>query len=81
MHQVLFTVFLAPLAEQQLHGIAEPRRKFLVKQFQTFRTNARPPGVEKIDGMDQLYRIREGDARVIYTIQGQEILILAIKKG
>ncbi|NOT21266.1 MAG: type II toxin-antitoxin system RelE/ParE family toxin [Nitrospiraceae bacterium] len=81
MHQALFTVFLAPLAEQQLQAVAEPRRKLLVKQFQTFCTSPRPPGVEKIDGMDQLYRIREGDARVIYTIQGQKILLLAIKKG
>ncbi len=81
MHQPLFTIFLAPPAEQQLHAVAEPRRKLLVKRFQTFRTNPRPPGVETIDGMDQLYRIREDDARVIYTIRGQEILILAIKKG
>jgi mRNA-degrading endonuclease RelE of RelBE toxin-antitoxin system len=81
MHQALFTVFLAPLAEQQLHAVAEPRRKLLVKQFQTLRSNPRPSGVEKIDGMDQLYRVREDDARVIYTILGHEILILAIKKN
>ncbi|THJ24494.1 MAG: type II toxin-antitoxin system RelE/ParE family toxin [Nitrospira sp. CG24E] len=81
MHQSSFTIFLAPPAEQQLHAVAEPRRKILLKQFQALRTNPRPPGVETIDGMDHLYRIREGDARVIYTIRGQEILILASKNS
>jgi len=34
-----------------------------------------------LDGLDHLYRIREGDTRIIYTIRDRDLLVLAIKNG
>ena len=31
--------------------------------------------------MDHLYRIREGDYRIIYAIREKDLIVLAIKKG
>ena len=50
-----------------------------MKRLQALRTSPRPPGVAKIDGMDHLYRIREGDARIIYTIRDKDLIVLTIK--
>ena len=81
MYQAISTIFLAPPAEQQLHALARPLRKLLVKWLHTLRTNPRPPGVTKLEGLDHLYRIREGDTRIIYAIRDRDLLVLAIKNG
>ena len=52
-----------------------------MKRLHALRTSPRPPGVTKLDGLDHLYRIREGDARIIYAIRDKDLLVLAIKKG
>lgn len=72
---------MAPPAEQQLHTFAKPLRKVLVKRLQALRTSPRPPGVMKIEGVDHLYRIREGDYRIVYAIREKDLIVLAIKNG
>jgi len=81
LHQAISTIFVAPPAEQQLHTFAKPLRKILVKRLQALRTSPRPPGVTKLEGMDHLYRIREGDYRIVYAIREKDLLVLAIKNG
>ena len=81
MHQAISTIFVAPSAVQQLHTFAKPLRKLLVKRLDTLRTSPRPPGVTKLAGMDHLYRIREGDYRIIYAIREKELIVLAVKSG
>ena len=70
---------MAPPAEQQLRALAKPLRKLLVKRLHALRTSPRPPGVTRLDGLDHLYRIREGDYRIVYAIRGKDLIVLAIK--
>ena len=72
---------MAPPAEQQLHALAKPLRKLLVKRLHALRTRPRPPGVTKLDGEDHLYRIREVDYRIVYAIRDRELIVLAVKSG
>jgi mRNA interferase RelE/StbE len=41
--------------------------------------NPRPQGVKKLAGEDDLYRIREGDYRIICTIHDKELIVLVVK--
>ncbi|MBF0437914.1 MAG: type II toxin-antitoxin system RelE/ParE family toxin, partial [Magnetococcales bacterium] len=41
----------------------------------------RPPGVTKLKGLPNVYRIREGNYRIIYSIQDDRLVILIIKIG
>lgn len=50
-----------------------------MKRLQALRTSPRPPGVMKIEGVDRLYRIREGDHRIVYAIREKVLIVLAIK--
>jgi mRNA interferase RelE/StbE len=52
-----------------------------VKRLHALRSGPRPPGVTKLDGLDHLYRIREGDYRIVYAIREQILLVLSIKSG
>jgi mRNA interferase RelE/StbE len=52
-----------------------------VKRLHALRTSPRPPGVTKLEGVDHLYRIREGDYRIVYAIRDRELIVLTIKSG
>jgi mRNA interferase RelE/StbE len=81
LHRAISTIFVAPPAEQQLHALAKPLRKLLVKRLHALRTSPRPLGVTKLEGLDHLYRIHEGDYRIVYAIRDKDLIVLAIKNG
>ena len=76
-----YTVLLAPPAERQLKSFATPVQKRLVKRLKTLRDDPRPQGVKKLVGEDNLYRNREGDYRIIYTIEDKKLVVLVVKIG
>jgi mRNA interferase RelE/StbE len=81
LRQAISTIFMAPPAEQQLYTFAKPIRTLLVKRLHALRTNPRPPGVTKLEGVDHLYRIRESGYRIVYAIREKDLIVLAIKNG
>ena len=76
-----YSILLAPPAERQFKALAEPTQKRIVKRLRTLAANPRPQGVKKLVGEDDLYRIREGDYRIIYTIREKELIVLVVKIG
>jgi len=76
-----YTILLAPPAERQLKAFTPSVQKRLVRRLKTLRENPRPQGVKKLAGEDNLYRIREGDYRIIYTIDEKELIVLVVKIG
>lgn len=76
-----YSILLAPLAERQLRSFAPAIQKRLVKRMKTLQHDPRPQGVKKLVGEDDLYRIRESDYRIIYTIQDKDLIILVVKIG
>ncbi|MEC4888934.1 MAG: type II toxin-antitoxin system RelE/ParE family toxin [Nitrospira sp.] len=76
-----YSILLSPPAERQLKAFAPAIQKRLVKRLTSLRDNPRPQGVKKLAGEDDLYRIREGDYRIIYTIRDKELIILVVKIG
>ena len=61
--------------------LAEPVRKRIAKRLKSLHKNPRPQGAKKLTGEDGLYRIREGDHRIIYTIRKKERIVLGVKIG
>ncbi len=37
-----------------------------------------PPGTEKIQGYEKVYRVRVGDYRIVYEVMDDEIKVIAI---
>jgi mRNA-degrading endonuclease RelE of RelBE toxin-antitoxin system len=35
----------------------------------------------KLESVDHLYRIREGNYRIVYAMRGKDLIVLAIKDG
>jgi len=78
---LVYSVHLAPAAERQLKALDKPVRARIVRRLRKLEETPRPQGVEKLSGPDDLYRIREGEYRIIYTIKDKELMVLVVKIG
>lgn len=63
--------------EKQLQRIPKKQRERLVTTMRSLRTDPRPVGSVKLD--DQLYRIRQGQYRVIYAVFDKEVVVVICK--
>ena len=76
-----YTVLLAPAAERRIKTLDRPLQQRVTKRLAKLGDNPRPHGVDKLAGADDLYRVREGEYRIIYTIQDKELIVLVVKIG
>ena len=76
-----YSILLAPPAERQLKAFSQAVQKRLVKRLKSLQGNPRPQGVKKLTGEDDLYRVREGSYRIIYTIREKALIVLVLKIG
>jgi mRNA interferase RelE/StbE len=47
--------------------------------MEDMRTNPRPHGCVKLEGSDELWRIRVGSFRVVYRIDDDELMVLVAR--
>jgi mRNA interferase RelE/StbE len=64
-----------------LRAFPRPDQVRIAARIDALSRNPRPPGNEKLKGDDGLYRVRQGDYRIIYTIKDAELLVLVITIG
>jgi mRNA interferase RelE/StbE len=78
MHRIL----LRPAAQRFLRKLRDKTLAArLVAAIRGLATDPRPPGCEKLVGVEDLYRIRVRDYRIIYQIQTAVLLVLVVKIG
>jgi mRNA interferase RelE/StbE len=63
--------------EKQLQRIQKNQRERLVETMRSLREDPRPPGCVKLD--DVLYRLRQGQYRVIHAIFDDEVVVVVCK--
>ena len=79
MAQKRYRVELAPAADRQRRKLPVDVQKRIVRALEQLETDPRPPGVRKLQGEDNLWRLRVGDYRVIYTIEDNRLLVLVVR--
>ena len=72
-----YTIKLHRHVEKQLERIPKKQRGRLVEAMRSLRDEPRPPGCLKLEEM--LYRIREGQYRIIYAIFDDELVVFICK--
>ena len=69
-------------ASKELEGVAQQSdRRRLVTRIQALGTDPRPPRCEKLSGHRDRYRLRQGDYRVVYSVDDIERVVLVVKVG
>ncbi|MGH9447640.1 MAG: type II toxin-antitoxin system RelE family toxin [Terriglobia bacterium] len=75
-----YDVRIKPSAAKELDTIPKKDRQRLVLRITELASDPRPEGCQKLSGEDD-YRIRQGDYRVVYSIDEREKIIRILKIG
>ena len=77
-----YSVFIKPSAGKELDAVGQKKdRKRIVLQIHALGMHPRPEGGEKLSGQFELYRIRVGSYRVIYSIDDDVPEVHVVKIG
>jgi mRNA interferase RelE/StbE len=68
-------------ALEQLRDLPREEQERMVPRINALADDPRPRGVEKLQGEDDLYRIRVGSYRIIYTIVDDRLIVLVLRIG
>ena len=77
----VYTIEFKPSALKQLYKLPRLAGIRAAEKIDRLARNPRPPGVEKMSGYKDYYRIRVGDYRVIYSIKDDILLVLVVRIG
>ena len=74
-----YRIEVSATAERQLKRLEHDDRVRVVRSVQALAAEPRPAGCRKLQGYDDVYRIRVGRYRVLYSIDGRRIIITVLK--
>jgi mRNA interferase RelE/StbE len=77
-----YSLIIRASAEKELarSGSKADRRRLITK-ISALADDPRPPGCEKLSGERDLYRVRQGDYRIVYSIADRILTVEIIKIG
>ena len=68
-------------AAKELEAVSRKTdRQRLVQQIQSLADNPRPPGCKKLSGSNK-YRIRQGNYRIVYSVEDDKLVVYVVKIG
>ncbi|MGH2413683.1 MAG: type II toxin-antitoxin system RelE family toxin [Microcystaceae cyanobacterium] len=73
-----YEVIIPKPVHKQLDALPNDTRSRVLEKILTLVEEPRPPGVKKLKGFDNEYRIRIGDYRVRYEIDDQTSTVLVL---
>jgi mRNA interferase RelE/StbE len=74
-----YIVELRPAARKQLDGINAKDRARILRRLAALTNGPRPAGVTRLAGADDLWRIRVGDYRIIYSIHDGHLVVTVVR--
>lgn len=78
---MIYNIELSRNAYKALKDIPYTDVKKIRDKIEKLKKEPLPHGCEKLEGNEDLYRIRSGDYRVIYQIFSKKLIILVVKIG
>ncbi len=76
-----YTVEFLKTAAEELADFPKDAQRQILKKLEGLKDNPRPAGVEQLKGREKFLRMRVGDYRVIYTVEGKHLVVLVIRIG
>ena len=70
-----YSVELAPAAKRQVRKLDRAIQERIIRRIEELGKDPRPPGVENT------YRVRLGEYRIVYEIQDKILVVLVLKVG
>ena len=76
-----YEIEITRTAEKQLKRLERPDQERVVREILTLAGEPFPRGSRKLSGYEDVYRIRVGHFRVIYSVSGTTLIIIILKMG
>ena len=76
-----YVIDLAPAADRDLRRLSVSIQRRIVAAIEKLADDPRPPGVVKLAGDENLWRIRVGRYRVVYEIHDKRLLVVVLRVG
>ncbi len=76
-----YTVTILPSALGQLAELPRHDQKKIKERIDRLAVDPRPPGVKNLQGESDLFRLRSGNYRIIYSIEDVRLVVLVIRIG
>jgi mRNA interferase RelE/StbE len=81
MDQGRYELRITPAAQKEIDRLPSKQRTRVESAIEELAENPRPFGCLKMQGIDNTYRIRIGNYRVIYQIHDKELVVLVVAVG
>lgn len=76
-----YDIIIKPSAEKSFAKLPALQQRKIFSAIELLVTNPKPSGVKELKSSAELYRIRVGDYRVIYSIENDVLTINIVKIG
>ena len=76
-----YTVEFLETAVEELAGLPPDTQRQILRRIESLKTNPRPAGIKRLEAPERLLRLRVGDHRIIYLVEGKHLVILVVKIG
>jgi len=77
-----YSLSIKPSAAKELQSISDKATLTrLIEKVKSLATQPHPSGSEKLAGRPNLYRVRQGNYRVIYSVDDEARVIDVVKVG
>lgn len=70
-----YSIVFAKSARRELERLNEPIASRVLGRIESLATNPRPSGCRKLEGTENLWRIRVGDYRVLYAVHDDQQVV------
>lgn len=78
---MVYAVQVLETAVEELAEIPQEAARQILKRIEGLKTVPRPAGVKQLKGPEKFLRLRVGDYRLIYLIEGKHLVVLVVKIG
>ena len=75
-----YSLFIKPSAVKELKKLPKKDLAKIVKRIKDLASDPRPSGCEKLTAGEK-YRIRQGNYRIVYSIEDQKLIVCIVKIG
>ena len=70
-----YTVVFTQSARKELERLPQASARRILRVIERLSTDPRPAGVRKLQGTEDLWRLRVGDYRIVYAVEDANQLV------
>ncbi len=76
-----YRIEVSATAERQIRKLERVDQVRVLKAIQALVSEPRPPGCRKLQGYDDVFRIRVDQHRILYSVERGRLVVIILKVG